>query len=97
MTRREEVAEALWLHLAPGARSWPPPQQSLTDVYLETADALLPTVDRLRAEAAADELDQVADNYAGSRSTWPIADALRARASALRAAHPTTSEETDRG
>jgi len=68
------------------------------------ADALLPLVDRLCAEAAADALEAaIREDRTTVAKLSPVesltcflvkAEDLVARAAALRAAHPTTSEET---
>jgi len=100
MTRREELAA--WLHAQYGEHTQPSSMR---------ADSLTELVDRLCAEAAADALEAAASGiaYAASdEASWGYDDdtqaalegeaaRLSARASALRAAHPTTSEETDHG
>lgn len=75
MTAREQIAEALadhdwWGHADP----W------------SIADALMPLVDRLRAEAAAEALEEAAQSVAGLRavSQFVHASTLRDRAANIR-------------
>jgi len=117
MTRREEIAEALynlivdhpmWIDGQGQGLDYSPERESRIGDFLDEAAA---TVDRLCDEAAADALDglnplQYCNTERGKSDDWDngwveamnaIDETAYVRASALRAAHPTTSEENRRG
>lgn len=84
MNRREEL-----LAFVSELRA-PDPRVLMTDV--ELTDALLPLVDRLCAEAAAEALTDAADATGAIVHGDDVRDVLRARAAAL-----TETKEADRG
>ena len=93
MTRREEqLAEGLPAVLGPVRLRFPEGGESVTGYGKELLAALLPLVDRLCAEAAAEALTDAADATGAIVSGDDVREVIRARAAAL-----TETKETDRG